>query len=64
MSAALLTNDPRPVAETSAWICEVLRTRGVDPSPARELRELLADTLVAYPQARELIAKHFTDALR
>ena len=41
VSAALLTGDPRPVAETAAWICELLRTRGVSVNFTDELGELL-----------------------
>jgi len=64
ISAALLTGDPRPVAETFLWIADVLRTRKVHVVRVRELGELLADTLAEYPLARQLATEHFTVTLR
>jgi MerR family transcriptional regulator, light-induced transcriptional regulator len=58
VSAALLTDDARPVAETSAWIAELMQTRGVSTERIRELGELVAAALVDYPQARELVSRH------
>ncbi|MBI3692797.1 MAG: cobalamin B12-binding domain-containing protein [Mycolicibacterium aromaticivorans] len=42
LSAALLTGDPRPIAETAWWINDVLRARDADPASVAELAGLLA----------------------
>lgn len=63
VSAALLTDDPRPVSETSSWIAEVLRTRGIDGAQIRDLGRLLVSTLADYPLARELVELHFDSGL-
>jgi hypothetical protein len=63
VSAAVLTGDPRPVADTSTWIVELMQTRGVEVSQVRELGTLLADTLVDYPNAHDLVERHFPNGL-
>ncbi|WP_264011619.1 cobalamin B12-binding domain-containing protein [[Mycobacterium] manitobense] len=60
VAAALLTADPRPVAETSAWIAELLRTRGADATAITELGTLMTSALRDYPLAGRLVAEHFT----
>ncbi|BBX07032.1 cobalamin B12-binding domain-containing protein [Mycolicibacterium aichiense] len=60
LSAALLTGDPRPIAETAWWISDVLQARDADPASVAELAGLLADTLDDYPLARDLVREHFT----
>ncbi|WP_168214733.1 cobalamin B12-binding domain-containing protein [Mycobacterium sp. ELW1] len=60
LSAALLTGDPRPIAETAWWINDVLRARDADPASVAELAGLLADGVEDYPLARELVREHFT----
>lgn len=40
VSAALLTGDARPVAETSTWIADLMQHRGVGIARVRELGEL------------------------
>ena len=59
VSAALLTGDPRPVPETAAWICELLRTRGFAANFTDELGELLAAALGDYPLAHAIAERHF-----
>lgn len=59
VSAALLTDDPRPVSETSAWITELMQTRGVSGERIRELGDLVAAALADFPEARELVSRHF-----
>ena len=49
VSAALLTGDARPVAETFAWTADLMQNRGVDIAQVRELGELLGATLRDYP---------------
>jgi methanogenic corrinoid protein MtbC1 len=63
VSAALLTSDPRPVAETFAWIADLMETRGVAISRVRELGAILAAALRDHPRARELVERHFTGGL-
>jgi methanogenic corrinoid protein MtbC1 len=63
VSAALLTCDARPVAETFTWIADLMQNRGVDITVVRELGELLAAALRDYPQARGLVLQHFADGL-
>ncbi|WP_431239545.1 cobalamin B12-binding domain-containing protein [Mycolicibacterium aichiense] len=60
LSAALLTGDPRPIAETAWWIDDVLQARSADPASVAELANLLADSLDDYPLARDLVRAHFT----
>jgi MerR family transcriptional regulator, light-induced transcriptional regulator len=59
VAASLLTGDPRAVAQTSVWITDVLRSRGVGATAVRELGALLAATLRDYPLSRELVEHHF-----
>jgi methanogenic corrinoid protein MtbC1 len=59
VSAALLTGDPRPVSETFDWIADLMQTRGVDNARVHDLRESLVLTLADYPQARDLVERHF-----
>lgn len=63
VSAALLTGDPRPVAETSAWVSELMQTRGVAVARVRELGAIFAAALCDYPRARELVEQNFTGGL-
>jgi MerR family transcriptional regulator, light-induced transcriptional regulator len=63
VSAALLTGDARPVAETSAWIADLMQNRGVDIAQVRELGELLGTTLRDYPRARGLVEQYFAAGL-
>jgi hypothetical protein len=63
VSAALLTGDPRPVAETSAWVSELMQTRGVAVARVRELAAIFAAALCDYPRARELVEQNFTGGL-
>ena len=63
VSAALLTTDPRPVAETSTWIADLMQNRGVDIARVRELGELLGATLRDYPRARGLVEQYFAGGL-
>ena len=63
VSAALLTTDPRPVAETSTWIADLMQHRGVDIARVRELGELLGATLRDYPRARGLVEQYFAGGL-
>jgi methanogenic corrinoid protein MtbC1 len=63
VSAALLTDDPRPVAETSAWIAELMQTRGVNYEQVRKLGVLIITALRDYPHARELVLRHFAGGL-
>jgi hypothetical protein len=63
VSATLLTTDVRPVPETALWIADLLRTRGADPSLVCELAEVAAAALRGYPLAKEIVDRHFTDAL-
>ncbi len=63
VSAALLTCDARPVAETFTWIADLMQNRRVDITRVRELGELLAAALRDYPQARGLVLQHFADGL-
>ncbi|WNV92121.1 cobalamin-dependent protein [Umezawaea sp. Da 62-37] len=61
--AALLTGDPRPLAETSTWIDRLLTARGADPRLAAELGDVLATTLRDYPAAHALVLRHWTEGL-
>jgi methanogenic corrinoid protein MtbC1 len=63
VAAALLTGDERPIAETAAWIGDLMELRGVAPARVHELGRLLADVLRDYPQARELVDRHFESGL-
>jgi methanogenic corrinoid protein MtbC1 len=60
VAAALLTGDPRPVAETAAWIADLLGRRGVDAAAVAELGALLGTALADHPLAGRLVAEHFT----
>jgi MerR family transcriptional regulator, light-induced transcriptional regulator len=64
VSAALLTGDPRPVAETSRWIAELMQTRGVTKTRVQELGQVFAVTLSDYPRARELVERNFARGLQ
>lgn len=60
VSAALLTGDPRPVEETSAWITDLLDCRGVDTHKAMDdLKSVLSAVLLDYPLTATLVRKHF-----
>jgi methanogenic corrinoid protein MtbC1 len=60
VAVAVLTDDPRPVAETAAWIADLLRNRDVDPGPAVEdLAAVLCTTLIDYPLSVGVIREHF-----
>ncbi|AXB44087.1 cobalamin B12-binding domain-containing protein [Amycolatopsis albispora] len=59
VGAALLTGDPRPIPETSAWVAEVLTARGADPRLVAELGDLLAGVLADFPLARALVTEHW-----
>ena len=63
VSAALLTGDARPVAETFAWTADLMQNRGVDIAQVRELGELLGATLRHYPLARGLVEQYFAGGL-
>ena len=63
VSAALLTGDPRPIAETAAWIEDFTRLRGVDAAAVRRLGAVACAVLHDYPQARELMVRHFAGEL-
>ena len=63
VSAALLTGDVRPVAETSTWIADLMQNRGVDIARVRELGGLLVDTLRDFPRARGLVKRYFASGL-
>jgi hypothetical protein len=63
VSAALLTGDARPVAETSTWIADLMQHRGVDIARVRELGELLEATLRDYPLAQGLVEQYFAAGL-
>jgi methanogenic corrinoid protein MtbC1 len=59
--AALLTDDPRTVAETAAWLAELLTSRGVDArSAVEDLSRVLAAALIDHPLAVALVRAHFT----
>lgn len=64
ITAALMTDDARPVSETSAWIADVLAHRGVDRALVVELGGVLAETLCDYPLARAVAVEHFAAGLR
>ncbi|WP_285504427.1 cobalamin-dependent protein [Actinokineospora sp. NBRC 105648] len=57
--AALLTGDPRTLTETSAWVEELLRARGVDVGLVAELGSLMARSLHEFPLARDLVEHHW-----
>lgn len=59
VAAAVLTADPRPVSETSAWIEDLLRGRGADPACVVELRGLVGAVLRDYPLAAAVVGEHF-----
>lgn len=59
VAAAVLTADPRPVSETSAWIDDLLRGRGADPACVVELGGLVCEVLRDYPLAAAVVAEHF-----
>lgn len=63
VSAALLTGDPRPVADTFAWIAELMSIRNVPADEIHELGRLLASTLADYPLARVVAERHYADGL-
>ncbi|KMO73830.1 twin-arginine translocation pathway signal protein [Mycolicibacterium chubuense] len=63
VSAVLLTGDSRPVPETTAWIAEVVTTRGFDVAVVAELAEKASAALQGYPLARGIVDTHFADAL-
>ncbi|MBM7775804.1 methanogenic corrinoid protein MtbC1 [Actinokineospora baliensis] len=53
--AALLTDDPRAVADTAAWVADLLAARAVDPTLVAELGSLLTRDLRDYPLAKSLV---------
>ncbi|KUI25302.1 B12-binding domain-containing protein [Mycobacterium sp. GA-2829] len=59
VGAALLTGDPRPVADTAWWTGDLMRTRGFEVATVHELGEVLGAVLSDYPLARQLVAGHF-----
>lgn len=60
VSAALLTDDPRPLPETAAWLAHLLGCRGIDGRCAvEELTALLSSALIDYPLSVELVRRHF-----
>ncbi len=59
VSAALLTGDDRPLAETAAWVTDLLVARGADPALVTELGELLAQGLRDFPLAANLVESHW-----
>lgn len=59
VSAALITGDPRTVAQTASWVSEVLTVRGAGFRAAIELGEVLGRALNGYPLARELVGAHW-----
>ena len=63
VSAALLTGDARPVAETFAWTADLMQNRGVDIAQVRELGGLLKATLRDYPLAQGLVEQYFAGGL-
>jgi len=63
VSVALLTNDPRPLPETAAWIDHLLTARDADHGLAAELGVVLASTLRDYPVAHDLVQRHWTEGL-
>jgi MerR family transcriptional regulator, light-induced transcriptional regulator len=63
VSATLLTGDPRPIPETSAWIDRLLTARGADPRQAAELGDVLAAALRHFPTAHGLVVRHWADGL-
>jgi methanogenic corrinoid protein MtbC1 len=63
ISAALLTGDRRPIPQTAAWIAELIRSRDGDEMMLGELAGVLAAALREYPQASELLKKHFAEGL-
>jgi methanogenic corrinoid protein MtbC1 len=59
--AALLTDDPRTVSETAAWLAEVLTCRAVDARRAvGDLNRVLAAALIDYPLSVGLVRNHFS----
>jgi methanogenic corrinoid protein MtbC1 len=59
VSAALITNDPRAVAYTAAWVEQVLTARGADTRVVVELGRVLTRVLGEYPLARDLLGSHW-----
>jgi len=60
VSAALLTNDPRTVSETAAWLGALLANRGVDsPAAVEDLSRILLTALIDFPLSVELVRNHF-----
>ena len=60
VGAALITGDPRPVAETAWGLTDLLASRGVDARPAMDdLTRVLVATLLDYPLSVGLIRSHF-----
>ncbi|OBF30515.1 twin-arginine translocation pathway signal protein [Mycobacterium sp. ACS1612] len=61
VTAALLTDDPRTLSETAAWLAELLTSRGVDArSAVEDLNRVLAAALIDYPLSVELVRSHFS----
>ncbi|GAA2984797.1 cobalamin B12-binding domain-containing protein [Actinokineospora diospyrosa] len=58
--AALLTDDPRALSHTAAWVADLLAARAVEPTLVGELGRLLARDLRDYPLARALVEHHWT----
>jgi methanogenic corrinoid protein MtbC1 len=60
VSAVLLTGDHRPIAETAAWVADLIRSRGGDEMMLTELTGVLGVALREHPLANQLIIEHFT----
>ncbi|MGE2717179.1 cobalamin B12-binding domain-containing protein [Mycolicibacterium litorale] len=59
VAAALLTGDSRTISETSWWIGDLMRTRGIDVATVYELGDVVTASLTEYPLARALVTRHF-----
>jgi methanogenic corrinoid protein MtbC1 len=59
ISAVLLTGDRRPIAETAAWVADLIRSRGGDEMMLSELTGVLGVALREHPLANQLIIEHF-----
>ncbi|MET9268548.1 cobalamin-dependent protein [Kribbella sp. NPDC003557] len=58
--AALLTTDPRPVAQTASWITALLEFRRLPPALVARLRDEVTRALRDYPLASFLFATSWT----
>jgi methanogenic corrinoid protein MtbC1 len=59
VSAVLLTGDHRPIAETAAWVADLIRSRGGDQMMLTELSGVLGVALREHPLAEKLVIEHF-----